>query len=157
MLISENLNIYDRLEGGKIIPTFKDVNLNRFMKEFVGGMRRNASKKRVTINHDIEQTLPTVQMDAMLVRIALSNIVDNAIKFSPGGESVTIRVRFDNKGIYIHVDDNGPGIEAADRVRIFAKYQQAGATPVRALGSSGLGLFIADTFVKMARWHNITP
>jgi signal transduction histidine kinase len=87
-------------------------------------------------------------MDADLVRQAVVNILDNAIKFTPAGGTVAVAVK-DRPGVVgIEVRDNGPGIPEADRDKIFERFYRVEKDRPRDAGGVGLGLAIAKWAVE---------
>ena len=80
----------------------------------------------------------------------LTNLISNAVKHSPTGERVSIEVSWKQPGELLRflVRDNGPGIPADMRTRIFEKFQQADSPGSRAKGGTGLGLSIAKAIVE---------
>ncbi len=78
----------------------------------------------------------------------LLNLVGNAIKFTDAGE-VTIKVTAANGAFNVAVHDTGPGIAAADQVKLFQEFQQAGNSIARKKGGTGLGLAISKCIIEM--------
>ncbi|EEF23867.1 sensory transduction histidine kinase, putative [Ricinus communis] len=83
-----------------------------------------------------------VQGQALLLHELLANLVDNALRYTPQGGAVTLRVREDAAGVTMEIEDNGPGIAAAEREKVFAPFYRAAATLERNPGGHGLGLAI---------------
>ncbi len=90
----------------------------------------------------------TIAGNAMMLRELLSNLIDNALRYTPSGGSVTVRVRRDGEHALLEVEDTGPGIAPAERVHVFERFY-------RILGNSasgsGLGLAIVR---EIAGQHN---
>jgi signal transduction histidine kinase len=86
----------------------------------------------------------TLEGDRRAAERALSNLLDNAIKFSPGGGEVRVVAQADEAGIRIAVEDGGPGIPREDQERIFAPFVRLD----RELPGSGLGLSIARALAE---------
>jgi two-component system sensor histidine kinase TctE len=80
-----------------------------------------------------------VLANGLLLREALSNLIDNAIRYAGRGAEVTVRVRREGAQAVAEVEDNGPGIPTADRERVFERFVRGGSDRA---GSSGLGLSI---------------
>lgn len=89
-----------------------------------------------------------VRADAALIERAVDNLVGNAIKYTPAGTPITISVRRAGDQALIDVEDEGPGIDEADRARIFDRFFR-GST---AAGTQGLGLGLS-LVAEVARWH----
>ena len=87
---------------------------------------------------------PPVEAEALLnadaLEHALSNLVDNAVKYTPGGGEVRVRVGVDDEGVEVWVEDNGPGIDPIHHPRIFERFYRVDAGRSRAVGGTGLGL-----------------
>lgn len=86
--------------------------------------------------------------DSARVMQVFANLLSNAAKFSPAGESVEIRLLEHEGAFRVEVQDHGPGISLAFRDRIFKKFAQADGTNTRRQGGTGLGLNITKTFVE---------
>jgi two-component system phosphate regulon sensor histidine kinase PhoR len=84
----------------------------------------------------------TVMADREKVHVALSNLVDNAIKYAGRGARIEIRIGPSDETVQITVADNGPGIPAAEISRIFERFYRVDKSRSRALGGTGLGLAI---------------
>jgi len=79
---------------------------------------------------------------ALLLHELLANLADNALRYTPAGGTVTLRVREHADGVTLEVEDNGHGIAEAERERVFAPFYRAAATLERNPGGAGLGLAI---------------
>ncbi len=86
--------------------------------------------------------------DANKLRQVLSNLVDNAIKYSPDGGDVEIRLASENGECLIEVADEGLGIPTSERERIFEKFYRLDPQQTRGVGGSGLGLYICRELVE---------
>lgn len=85
--------------------------------------------------------------DPALLRIAISNLLDNAIKYSPVASPVTVAVEPEDDGLAIHVDDRGIGIDPDERERIFEKYFRS--TKTDTVRGAGLGLHIVRRIAEL--------
>nr|WP_272493010.1 CHASE domain-containing protein [Atopomonas sediminilitoris] len=89
-----------------------------------------------------------VAVDAQSLQQVLSNLISNAVKFSPAGEQVLIRARSSAGRVHVAVVDNGPGIADEFRGRIFARFAQADSSDTRQRGGTGLGLSISKALIE---------
>ncbi|MFW5329806.1 sensor histidine kinase [Hydrogenophaga sp. ZJX-1] len=96
----------------------------------------------------------TIQGDALQLREALSNLIDNALRYTPRGTSITLRVSQGSDGAHLAVDDNGPGLNPDDMAHVFQRFWRGSQQP----GGCGLGLAIVQ---EIARRHGgeatVTP
>jgi two-component system phosphate regulon sensor histidine kinase PhoR len=101
-----------------------------------------AGSKRIRLVRDVAEALPRVHADRHALEQVLSNLIDNAIKYSPEGATVTVRARRYGEGVRLSVEDTGPGIEARHLPRLFERFYRVDAGRSRQLGGTGLGLAI---------------
>jgi two-component system, OmpR family, phosphate regulon sensor histidine kinase PhoR len=92
--------------------------------------------------------LPPVDCDEGLLRQVVTNLVDNALKYSPGGGRIELRLEDGPEHVRISVHDEGLGIPASEQERIFDKFYRLDADMSRGVGGSGLGLHIARELVE---------
>jgi two-component system sensor histidine kinase SenX3 len=102
----------------------------------------------VAPEHDGSMT--TIMGDAEEMRVAITNLIDNAVKYSPEGPRISIAVRALGDDVTISVSDRGLGIPPADLKRVFKRFYRGARHRTRAKGT-GLGLFIVDTIVRKHR------
>ena len=95
-----------------------------------------------TVVADIPDDLPAASGDTMATDIIAGQLLENAFKYSPAGGTVTVRARPDGAWLEIVVEDEGIGIAAADRERIFDRFYQSETGDRRRFGGVGIGLFI---------------
>lgn len=89
--------------------------------------------------------------DAHSLTQVLSNLLDNAIKYSPGGGTVTITASTTGSCVEIVVDDEGIGLDAADTEQIFERFHRADPNMLQGVGGTGLGLYVVRRLVQMMR------
>jgi signal transduction histidine kinase len=90
-----------------------------------------------------------VSADRLILRQALINLLDNAIKYSPPGATIAIRTRMRHpREIVVEVVDHGPGISSQHRHKVFERFYRVDPARSRDQGGAGLGLAIADWAVK---------
>jgi PAS domain S-box-containing protein len=102
----------------------------------------------ISIRLDAPEPFEPVQCDAGRLRQVLANLVENAIKYSPEGGRVEVRLRDDDDRVKIEVQDQGLGIPASERDRIFEKFYRLDPALSRGVGGSGLGLYITRQLVE---------
>ncbi|MYM82295.1 sensor histidine kinase [Duganella sp. FT50W] len=100
-----------------------------------------AVARQIDLSLEAEQE-GRVHGQAFLLHEMLANLVDNALRYTPAGGAVALRLTQDAEHVTLAVEDNGPGIAAAERERVFAPFYRAAATLERNPGGHGLGLAI---------------
>jgi signal transduction histidine kinase len=132
------------IESGLRRSAFRRVDLAEVCREVFELYEPVAEAKAIAIRLDAPEPVPMTG-DADLLREALANLVDNAIKFTPQGGAVSITARPD--GPCVRVADTGPGVAASERPLIFQRFYRSaehGATP-----GHGLGLSMAATIAEL--------
>jgi signal transduction histidine kinase len=141
-LISEVLDT-SRIEAGTFSYTFVDVDLARLVEEAVA--TASVGQDEVSVRADVHP-VPSIRGDRERLWQVLSNLIDNAVKYSGTGETVDVELASRNGSIVLAVRDRGPGIAADQHGIIFEKFGRArggGAKP-----GTGLGLFIARSIAE---------
>jgi PAS domain S-box-containing protein len=103
--------------------------------------------KSISLDLDVDGAQP-IRCDENKLRQVLVNLVDNAVKYSPKGGRVELRVRSENGSCLIEVADEGLGIPAEERDRIFEKFYRLDPQQTQGVGGSGLGLYICRELVE---------
>jgi len=140
-----NLLDITRLEAGTMPLQRAVINVGDLVSKVVGDTQGSARERRATLVAERPNEPLFALLDADVLRRALDNLVNNALRYCRSGGRIIVGVQTASAGIEILVSDNGPGIPEAARASIFEKYTQAGAATPGSL-NRGLGL----TFVKLA-------
>ncbi|HYW51351.1 MAG TPA: PAS domain-containing sensor histidine kinase [Gemmatimonadaceae bacterium] len=143
-LIQDLLDV-TRLERGQLRIARRPEAIGALMLITADLLAPLAQARRVTLETDVEAGLPLVDIDADRIAQVLSNLVGNAIKFTPEGGRVTLRGQRQADGVQIVVHDTGTGIAAADLPFIFDRFWQSKRTD---RSGAGLGLAIARGIVN---------
>lgn len=136
-----------RIEAGQIELRLEPMHLGTLLQDLVEGFRLQAAEKEISLHLDVSADIPVVYGDTLQLNRVFSNLLDNAIKYSPAGESVQIMTRADKQYVMVDVRDNGNGI-AADQLRhIFDSFYRVPGN-VRKVGGTGLGLAAVKAIVE---------
>jgi signal transduction histidine kinase len=111
-------------------------------------MQADAEKTGIELVTDFPPDLPPVAVDVEQVRQVLHNLLDNALKFSPGTERVTVRARNLGPAIQVDVIDEGIGISVDEHEKIWRRFYQVDGSMTRQYGGTGLGLAIVKEIVE---------
>ncbi len=146
-LITSILDI-SKIDAGRVRLVVSEVDLAQLMRDAVATVMPLARKKGLRVACESRE-LPKVFCDREKVRQSLINLVNNAVKFTPAGGSVTIGAEpvADSK-ISLRVADTGIGIAADHLPRVFDVFYQVDSSSTREYGGAGLGLAIVKSFVE---------
>jgi len=147
-LVNDLLNAA-RIEEGRFGYEFKELNLVSFVKETVASYDSAAKSKAIDLRlEEIKDDFRPVFADKEKLSLALTNILDNAIKYAPKGGKINVVLSKKNEFAEITVSDNGPGIPENEKRRVFSKFFRASNVLRTETEGSGLGLFIAYNIIK---------
>ncbi|MDG4859204.1 sensor histidine kinase KdpD [Streptomyces sp. T-3] len=135
-----NLLDMSRLQTGTVSPLIRDIDLDEVVPMALGGVPDGS------VQLDIPETLPMVEVDKGLLERAVANIVENAVKYSPADDPVAVSASAIADRVEVRVVDRGPGVPDDAKDRIFEPFQRHGDAP-RGAGV-GLGLAVARGFVE---------
>jgi two-component system sensor histidine kinase TctE len=108
------------------------INLHELCARYYDGVGAARTRAPTSILDLYGSALPaTIEGDAVLVRELLSNLLDNAIRYTQPGGQVTVRVAIADSAVTLSVEDNGPGIPPAERERVFERFHRVLATAAR--------------------------
>ena len=144
LLISDLLD-FSKVQSGTFSVDVHAGALDGMMMPVIDSVRTLADAKHQTIELKISPRLPEVLADSHRIGQVLSNLLENAIKFTPDGRTIRVSARQQASTIVVSVSDEGPGIPAEHLSRVFDRFWQAKET--RQMGS-GLGLSIAKGIVE---------
>ncbi|HXG42406.1 MAG TPA: ATP-binding protein, partial [Dehalococcoidia bacterium] len=144
-LVEELLEL-SRLEAGVDAFVPSPVDLMTVLARAVERMAPRAREAGLVLELDLPSQLPTVQGDAERLERAVLNLLDNAIKFTPAGGSVTVAAGETDGGVLVTVRDTGVGIEPGDLPRVFERFYKADRS--RRRPGAGLGLAIVKHIVE---------
>jgi len=147
-LINDILDLA-KVESGKIDFQPQPVDLAALVRETTAIVTGLAVKGKIQLTADVDPSLGRVQLDPMRLKQILYNYLSNAIKFTPEGGRVALRVRPDGKKSFrIEVEDTGIGIRPEDEHRLFIEFQQLDASTAKKFPGSGLGLALTKRLVE---------
>ncbi len=146
-LVNEILDL-SKIEAGKLEVAIKDVDLEEVVDGVIKTMVQIAESKALKLTCYLSPSASVVKADPNRLREILTNLVSNAIKFTPSG-SVTITSAPLGRMAEISVIDTGIGIQAEARDRIFEEFRQANDEISRKYGGTGLGLAIARKLAEL--------
>ena len=147
-LVNDLLNAA-RIEEGKFGYDFKDMDLETFLESLVNHYQEAAkSKSLILIFNKKTKNLPHIYADSEKLSLALNNLLDNALKYTLAGGSVTLELGSQGNYALISLSDTGVGIPPAEQQRVFSKFFRASNVIRLETEGTGLGLFIVKNIIK---------
>ena len=146
----DNLLQLIRLEETGELPPSEPVEVATLAHDVAAELESLAEQKQQTLVVDVRDLLPQVLAPPLLLTEALSNLVSNAIKYTPEGGEVRVWARreVDKGGVLLGVTDTGIGMSAQDLARVFDKFFRSSDPRARAERGSGLGLALTQAIIK---------
>jgi two-component system phosphate regulon sensor histidine kinase PhoR len=136
----ENVLDFARVERGREAYDFADGDVGDAVTKAVNVYRYRAEREGVELVCELEGDLPRTRIDARAIQLAVINLIDNALKYAPGSEIVTVRVERRDHDVIVRVIDRGPGVPLDDQGRIFERFVRGTTARGRAIRGSGIGL-----------------
>lgn len=146
-LVTDLLDL-SRIESGLISYEFEQVDLAALLQEQVTFHTPRAADKNITIKLQLQSELPLIPAVPRQMEEIFTNLLTNAIKYSPEGSSIGLQASADDSRIYIQVKDSGYGIPAEDLDRIFNRFYRVKDRQTRTIEGTGLGLAIVKSIVE---------
>lgn len=146
-LISD-LRTLSLAEAGQLRLEKRAVDPGALIRQVSERMGLRAGEKNIRLETKVADDLPKIQADPERLTQMLTNLVDNALRYTPAGTRVTITARSVPEGVELTVSDSGPGIPPEDLPHVFDRFWRAEKSRNRATGGSGLGLTIVKQLVE---------
>ena len=146
-LITDMLDL-DRMESGRMSIRITDVDINEVVSDV---MARAVSSAAVVVEFkaDLDPRLPIVAGDRDRLVQVVSNLVNNAVKYSPDGGMVTLSTRADGGFVLVSVADTGLGIPPDEIGHVFERFRRVRSGAAQSIPGTGLGLTIVKQIVEM--------
>ncbi len=139
-----------KLDQKEIPLNFAEIDMNQMMEDIIKRLSPLANVKQIAVQYTKEKDV-SAEIDEMKMILAISNLVDNAIKYTPEEGSVAVTLDADHQNAFITVTDTGIGIPEEEVGRIFERFYRVDKTRDRETGGTGLGLSITYATIMM---HN---
>lgn len=139
---------YGRIESQGIELNKQSKDINKILQEIVKKHDFLAKVKRIKLTTDLEPMFP-VAVDSELVRQVFSNLIENAIKYSPEESIVTIKSYESADKVIIEIQDQGVGIPPEEISNIFMKFYRSQNAKTSTIKGTGLGLYLAQYFIQL--------
>jgi signal transduction histidine kinase len=145
-MIDEMLDL-DRMESGRMTIHRERMDLNSVVQEAVDRVRPNAPNHTLTL--DLQSDLPQIQADPDRITQVASNLLNNAVKYSPTGGRITVTTHAEGDGLRLDVRDEGLGIPSEALETIFERFSRVDSQATKDIPGTGLGLPIVRQIVDL--------
>ncbi|WP_395749571.1 sensor histidine kinase [Prosthecobacter sp.] len=147
--LTENMLALAHVDVGEALAQRELVNVSELCSGVVAKLQALAEERRILLRHEDGSEGPlSVNGDRMALDRVMLNLIENALRYTPAGESVTVRVSQLRPWIEIEVIDTGGGISAEHLPHLFERFYRVDKARSRAHGGSGLGLSIVKALVE---------
>jgi len=147
--VAADILLANNLDSGRLQLEQRRLDISQLAHDVVEGMRSvHADRGDVSIEVTLQETHSFVAGDEDKLRQVLINLVDNAVKYSPDGGTVEVRIEPNSTNVSVSVTDQGLGIPIAEQQRIFGKFYRVDPQLSRGVGGTGLGLYICRELVR---------
>lgn len=147
--LTENMLALAHVDVGEAITQRELVNVSELCAGVVGKLQNMAAEHRIALHHEDQTNEPlSVNGDRLALERVMLNLIENAVRYTPGGENVTVRVSKLPPWIEIQVIDTGGGIAPEHLTQIFERFYRVDKARSRTHGGSGLGLSIVKALVE---------
>lgn len=134
-----------KLEAGRMVLNLSDVDLRIIAQKNLEMSEGTALKKLIKLGLDCPENFPKIHCDADLIERVFSNLLGNALKFTPENGSINIKIKDNSDSVEVAIVDSGEGIPPEYLIKIFDKFQQVAG---QRKGGTGLGLAICKHIVE---------
>lgn len=147
-LIANLLNI-SKIEAGSVALNIQRVKLNEFLTDAFDSVARSGNNNAIQFALDLPRNLSNIQLDKDLLRVAINNLLTNAVKYNNPGGKVSLTAEETEDEIILKISDNGIGIAKKDQAKIFEKFYRSNVDNVTQRSGHGLGLALAKEIIDL--------
>lgn len=146
-LVNQLLDL-QRLDAGRMQPSFRPCDLVEFVSQIVESFRPYGEKKGLNLVTEMS-SCPQVYLDIEKFDKVVYNLLSNAMKFTPEGGTITVKLQFEDNHCKLQVQDTGIGIDPGQISQLFKRFRQAEGSENRSYEGSGLGLALVKELMEM--------
>jgi two-component system, OmpR family, sensor kinase len=141
-LLAENMLTQSKLESGIFQPTFQEADVRTMLRAVTSELKTFTERRQQKIHTYYPQVLPLLPLDSSLLKQAVTNLVQNAIRHTLPGGNIDVSVTRNDSSILISVTDDGAGMTLEQRKKIFRRFEASS-------GGTGLGLLIVKQITEL--------
>ena len=147
-LLIDNILDFARMEEGKKEFEFETADMRPLLEELISTIQQQVRHEGFTLQAEIDKDLPSIQVDRSAITQAITNLIDNAIKYSGEADKIYVRGFTEDQHLIITVQDFGVGIKAEETDKVFERFYRGGDELTRTVKGSGLGLTLVKQIVQ---------
>lgn len=147
LTIVNNLLDVHAIEAGESYAVQEEIDVVGLVERLVGEYREAAAQKGIGISIEQPDSRVVVVGSRDALQQAVANLVSNAVKFSPHGKYIVVRILVQQSNVRIEIQDEGPGMSKKEQSQLFQKFARLAAQPTGDESSTGLGLWIVKKAV----------
>jgi signal transduction histidine kinase len=145
---------YAKVESQGVVLHKQAKDINDLVEDVIKRHEFLAKLKHIKIQSELEP-LFSISVDPDLIRQVFSNLIENAIKYSPENSKVSIKTKEENDFICVDFSDEGPGIPEEEQQHLFLKFFRSKSVKNSNIKGFGLGLYLAKYFIELHKGHII--
>jgi signal transduction histidine kinase len=146
--IVTNLLDVNAIERGGMTFTSRNFDILPIVQNVIQSYTASAKEKNITLHLHAGRSSNLVFADEQATQQVLDNLISNAVKYSPHGKNIVVRLKSSTEVVRVEIHDEGPGISAEDMRKLFGKFARLSARPTGGEHSTGLGLSIVKKIVE---------
>jgi len=150
-LLTDNILSLAKIEEGRAEFAFETTDISVLLTEVVTSIQERVRHEGFDIGLDVEGPIPLLAVDRTALAQAVTNLVDNAIKYSGDSKRISVSASFEEQAVAIAIRDFGIGIKKEDIPRLFERFYRGGDELTRTVKGSGLGLTLVREIVAAHR------
>jgi len=147
-LLIDNILDFAKMEEGKKEFEFETVEMGPLLEDLVSTIQQQVRHEGFTVEVEFDKSLPPIQADRAAIIQAITNLIDNGIKYSAGAKKVCVCGFTENQYLVIAVQDFGVGIKPEEIDKVFERFYRGGDELTRTVKGSGLGLTLVKQIVQ---------
>lgn len=149
-LVADFLNV-SKLELGTFAPRAKQLDIKMQFESIFDEFIEKIESKGLQVLTNYDESIPTMVVDKRLFRMVMSNLISNAVKYTPNGGTVTVGYSGNNRRITFTIADTGMGVPKADQEMLFTKLFRAKNAREQVPDGTGLGLYVVKQAVEVMK------
>ena len=144
----EDLLVIDAIDYGDLKLSYEPITIEQCVNDILLGFNEIIKNKALVLIKNFAINPPKVLCDKHRIKDVISNIIDNAVKYTPKNGEISISTSYSNDGLTLTIDDSGIGVEKNDEQLLFKKFSRMDNAKLLDANGSGLGLYIARKIIE---------